>query len=78
MNICDTGRISFERVYQRQFISVVLRKIPKFYLISWYRNFVETHFPQNFSTRRLGEIPVFYAVLNKILRVTKKPLNDKN
>ena len=42
-----------------------LRKMPKFYLISWCENFVETAkfpkvfaFPQNFHTRKLGEISV--------------------
>ena len=43
------------------------RKIPKFHLISWCGNFVERHgncvFPQNFHTRKLVEISVFYAVI---------------
>ena len=47
-----------------------LRKIPKFYLISWCGNFVESHgffwencaFPQNFHTQKLGKILVFCAV----------------
>ena len=47
-----------------RFIS--LRKIPKFQLIFWCGNFVEKHsfraFPQNFHTRKLDEISVFYAV----------------
>ena len=55
-----------------------LHKIPNIYLISWHENFVERHssrkvlgdyhwtsniaFPQNFQTRKLGEISVLYAV----------------
>ena len=40
-----------------------LRKIPKFHLIS---QFGKTVFLQNFHTRKLGEITVFYAVFVRI------------
>ena len=30
------------------------------------RNYAETAFPQNFITRKLGEIMVFYAVLKPV------------
>ena len=54
-----------------------MRKIPKIQLISWWEHFVEAHsfwanqpkhcrncaFPQNFNTRKLCEISVFYAVV---------------
>ena len=50
-----------------------LRKIPQFHQISWCGNFMERHsfgkvrnyaetaFPQNFHTKKLGEITVFFA-----------------
>ena len=59
-----------------------LHKIPYFHIISCSGNFVETHsfskvsgelpetlhvFPQNFHTRKFGEILVFYADLYFIL-----------
>ena len=52
--------ISFYKIFS-------LCKIPKYHLIFWYVNFVEKHsiFPQNFHTRKLGEISVFYAVFSK-------------
>ena len=52
-----------------------LHKIPQFHLIRWCGDFVERHrriwpklcgncaFSQNFCTRKLGEISVFYAVI---------------
>ena len=45
-------------------IKLALHKIPYFHLISWSENFVERNcaFPQNFNTKKLGEIMVFYAV----------------
>ena len=45
----NTGQITF-RTHK-----VTLCKIPKFHLISWCGNFLETH-------RKLGQILVFYAV----------------
>ena len=58
----------------KNFWPKALRKIPKFHLISWSRHFKETHsfcsfgrfvrencpFSQNFLTKKLGEISVFY------------------
>ena len=54
---------------------ITVRKIPKFHLISWFGSFVERHifhsylklcgnctFPQDFRTKKLGKITVFYAV----------------
>ena len=52
----------------------MLRKIPKFHLISWCGNFVESTvirsklcgncaFPWNFHTKKLGQIRVFCAVI---------------
>ena len=55
-----------------------MRQIPKFHLISWSGNFVEMHsfrrvsdespetyaFQQNFQTRKLGEVMVFFAVIH--------------
>ena len=43
----------------------LLRKIPLFYLISWCRPKLcgNCAFPQNFHTRKLGEITVFYGVI---------------
>ena len=62
------------------------RKKTKFHLISWCGHFVEKHsfrrvseflcgscaFPQNFHTRKLGEITVVYVVnfLRKIISPT--------
>ena len=52
---------------------MTLPKNPKCHLISWCRNFVETlrkhAFPQNFHTRKLGEITVFYSVQSLIVFV---------
>ena len=36
-----------------------LQKIPQFHLISWFGN---CDFPQNFETRKPGEITLFFAV----------------
>ena len=46
-------------------IYVTLHMIPKFHLISW---FGDCAFPQNFNTRKLGEISLFYAVLVRKLK----------
>ena len=69
-------KINFTRI--NNVPEYALRKLPHFHLISWYGNFVERHsfrivsnhpklcgncaFPQNFHTRKLGEITVLYAV----------------
>ena len=58
------------RVLNTSRLRVALRKMQKFYLIFWCRNFVEKHrfppklygnrpFQQNFNTMKLGEILVF-------------------
>ena len=59
-----------------------LCKIPKFHLNSWCRKgavavecqaippkLSKTAFPQNFHTRKLGEISIFYAVMEIQLRL---------
>ena len=61
------------RVLNTSRLRVALRKMQKFYLIFWCRNFVEKHrfppklygnrpFQQNFNTMKLGEILVFQAL----------------
>ena len=58
--------------HEYKYASDPLFKIPKFHLISWCGNLVERHnflcgncaFSQNFRTRKLGEISVFFAVIN--------------
>ena len=56
--------------------------IPKFRLISWCGNFVNCAFPQNFRTRKLGEVKVFlqrYAgTFNPDKIVHTKVNNNKN
>ena len=55
------GQIIFaEKEYFQRF---TLRKIPWFCLIFWYGNCA---FPQNFHTRKVGEITVVYAVLQAV------------
>ena len=46
-----------------KFLHNPLRKIPQSHLISWCGNFVDCSFPQNFHTRKLGLITVFYVVI---------------
>ena len=49
---------------------LALRKMPKFHLISWFGNFVERHiFTQNFHTRKLDVISVFYAMWAKAAKI---------
>ena len=84
----DQGNVQFTSCVQG---NVLLRKIPYFYLISWRGNFVERHsfrmklcgncaFPQNFHTRKLCEVTVFFVVLvNEMhLKFIKNVLFDRN
>ena len=55
------GQIIFaEKEYFQRF---TLRKIPWFHLTFWYGNCA---FPQNFHTKKVGEITVVYAVLQAV------------
>ena len=54
-----TPTLRLPGVYGPIFYIMALCKIPKFYLISWCRNFTEKH---SFHTGILGEISVFSMV----------------
>ena len=78
-NLKKRGRGRKCRVLGGEGGGVLERKIPKFHRNSWCGNFVETHsfrrvageslfhkncaFKQNFHTRKLEEISLFYAVI---------------
>ena len=54
------------------------KKITQFHLISWCGNFAERNyvFPQNFHTRKSGEITVFFAVIYWDLIFRKRSANS--
>ena len=85
----------FELILLKGFFNeryLTLCKIPKFHLIFWCGNFLESHsfrsvsgescgncaFQQNFHTRKLGEISVFQAVLSYVEQVENMILQKMN